>query len=92
MNTRVFKLSFLLLGLLILAIAISTKPEIASAEPNGFITFENGTDGAVISSTVNVIKLVKELIRAKPLAMLLQSTLLDCKIHHVQKYITALNK
>lgn len=53
MYTRVFKVSFLLLGLLILAIAIGTRPEIASAEPDGFITFENGTEGTVISSTIS---------------------------------------
>lgn len=52
MITRMFRLSTLLLALFVLTIAISTRPEIVSAEPNGFVTFENGTEGAVISSSV----------------------------------------
>lgn len=52
MNTKVFKLSILLLGLLILAVAIGTRFKTVSAEPAGFITFENGIDGSVISSSI----------------------------------------
>lgn len=52
MNTRMFRSSVLLLGLFFLTAAISIRPEIVSAEANGFVTFENGTDGDVISSSV----------------------------------------
>jgi len=52
MKRITFRSSFLLAGMLALTLAFGTRLAQVSAEPNGFITFENGTDGAVISSSI----------------------------------------